>query len=507
MAGGRNFPVAVREKQSMTAIVSNITGILYGAAAGLMFAVGCGSSAAATRAAKVLIERVNVLPMTSSGAELRDVSVLISDGRIDSIEAARDQRRFAGERIDGAGRWLMPALADMHVHLENHRLLRIWLNDPTIPADAVDLADLVAPYVANGVLQVANMSAMSESIGQRLDIESGRVLGPHIALGAMIDGAPPDWPAGMTRVAATASDGRQAVRDAKAEGYDFIKVYNRLDLPTFHAVVDEARQQRLNVAGHLIARGQGLTESLLRPGFGMVAHLQEYSHQSVKLDDAQIRRFAQMTKRNGTWVVTTLNADQRIADVLRDSGALSKWQQHQYMHPLTYRYWTDRNSLLADRSPARLARFERIVADDVRLLRAFIDADVPIVAGTDFPLPLQAPGFALHDELRAMVAAGMSAEQALLSATRLPATWLGVSQDRGTVEVGKRADLLLLAADPRADITNTRRIVAVFVSGRYLSEPALKRMLNTTAQRYGRDRAMAEHRAVIARYPLLGCMN
>ena len=474
----------------MTVIVSNIIGVLRAAATGLMFSVVSAGAAADTRDAQIVIERVNVLPMTSSGAELRDVTVVIRDGRIESIEPSPDRRRHTGKLIDGGGRWLLPALADMHVHLENHGLLRIWLNDPTIPADAVDLADLLAPYVANGVLQLANMSATSESISQRLDVESGRVLGPHMALGAMIDGAPPEWSPGMTRVAATAADGRRAVREAKAEGYDFIKIYNRLDLPTFDAVIDEARQQGLNVAGHLIARGQGVTERLLRPGFGMVAHLQEYSHQSAELDDAQIRRFAQLTKQNGTWVVTTLSADQKIAEVLRDSRALSKWQQHQYMHPLMYRYWTDRNALLADRSPARVARFDRIVADDVRLLRAFIDADVPIVAGTDFPLPLQAPGFALHDELQAMVAAGMSPEQVLLSATRLPAAWLGVVHDRGTVEVGKRADLLLLAADPRADITNTRRIVAVFVSGRYLPRSELKRMLDTTAQRHRRAEAM-----------------
>jgi len=327
---------------------------------------------------------------------------------------------------------------------------------------------------------------MSESVGQRLQIESGSVLGPHMALGAMIDGSPADWPLGMTRIAATPADGRQAVRDALAEGYDFIKVYNRLELPVFAAVVDEARLRHMNVAGHLIARGQGITRQLFRPGFGLVAHLQEYVQQTTELTEERIQSFVSMTKRNGSWVVTTLSADQKIAQALRDGDQLRNWPHRQYVHPLTYRYWSSGNSLLEDRSAERQARFDRIAEDSARLLRAFVAADVPIVAGTDLPLPLQAPGFALHDELEALVRAGVPAQRVLQSATRLPAVWLGVEHLRGTVEIGKQADLVLLAADPRADISNTRRIDAVFVSGCHLPGPVLRAMLATTAEHYRR---------------------
>ena len=146
----------------MTASVSKIRGVFYAAATGLMLSPVSGGAAVAAGDVRAVIEHVNVLPMTSIGAELRDVTVVIRDGRIESIGPAI-QPPLSDKRIDGRGRWLLPALADMHVHLENHRLLRIWLNDPIVPADAVDLADLVAPYVANGVLQLANMSAMSES--------------------------------------------------------------------------------------------------------------------------------------------------------------------------------------------------------------------------------------------------------------------------------------------------------------------------------------------------------
>lgn len=434
----------------------------------------------------IAIEHVTVLPMTADGVALRDATVLIRAGRIASIGDGSGASIPAGaQRIDGSGKWLMPALADMHVHFENDRMLRLWRGDDRATPGSTRLEDLSAPYVANGVMQIANMSAMSESIGQRIEIESGRVLGPHMALGAMIDGSPPDWPAGMTRVAATPADGRQAVRDALAEGYDFIKVYNRLDFGTFEAVVAEARGHGAAVAGHLIGRGAGMTERLFVPGFGLVAHLQEYAQQASSLSDQDIERLARATLRNGTWVVTTLSADQRLVDTLRAPRSLTEsWPDAQYVHPLMRDFWANDNPRLRDRSPERIARFERIAADSARLLRAFFAAGVPMLAGTDTPMPRQTAGFALHDELEAMAAAGMPNEAVLQAATRLPAQWLGVAAERGTVEVGKRADLLLLGADPLANVANTRRILGVIAGGRHIPRAELDGMLRQVAERY-----------------------
>src|SRR5262249_2957109 len=169
--------------------------------------------------------------------------------------------------IDGRGKWLMPGFSDMHMHLENDRMGRLHVGDPTLPDGTFDLESVLTPYLANGVLQIFDLSAMSETIGQRVEVESGRVLGPHIATAAMIDGSPPMWPLGMTRSAATPSDGRQAVRDAYAEGYQFIKAYSKLDLETFSAIVDEARKYKMRVVGHIPGREKGITEKFFQPGF------------------------------------------------------------------------------------------------------------------------------------------------------------------------------------------------------------------------------------------------
>jgi hypothetical protein len=171
------------------------------------------------------IEHVSVLPMTFDGAVLRDQTVTLQDGLIVAIESSAGAKiAVRVKRIDGRGKFLMPGLTDAHVHVENDRLLRLFTDNPKIPTGTVRTEDIFLPYVANGVLQVIDLSATSETLGQRDEVESGRAVGPHIALAAMIDGANPVLPVGITRVAATPNDGRQAVRDASAEGYDIIKV-------------------------------------------------------------------------------------------------------------------------------------------------------------------------------------------------------------------------------------------------------------------------------------------
>jgi imidazolonepropionase-like amidohydrolase len=120
---------------------------------------------------------------------------------------------------------------------------------------------------------------------------------------------------------------------------------------------------------------------------------------------------------------------------------------------------------------------QRIIEFNQQLVRAFVAADIPVLAGTDSTVPGVVPGFALHDELEALSRSGMSNWQVLESTTRLACEWLRVDTDRGTVEAGKRADLLLLDADPLADVGNTRKIDAVIVGGRYLTRRELDRML------------------------------
>jgi hypothetical protein len=435
------------------------------------------------------IEHVTVLPMTADGSVLRDQTVTLRDGRIVGIESSAGAQVCKGiRRIDGHGRYLMPGLTDSHVHLENDRFLRLFLDNPNIPVGTVRTEDILLPYVANGVLQVIDLSATSETVGQRDEVESRRVVGPHIALAAMIDGLDPILPVGMTRVAATPGDGRQVVRDAAVEGYEVIKVYSKLDLPTFTAIVDEARKLHMPVVGHIPQREKGLTEKFFQPGYRMVAHAEEFAQQTKDPDEAAIPSYVAMAKKNGTWLTGTLSLDERIIEEASHPETLRTRPELRFLSPPVYRFVTEHNSYVANGNAKFVAYVQSIVAFNKQLVQAFAAAGIPVLAGTDTPVPGLVPGFALHDELEVMVRYGLSNRQVLEGATRLPAEWLGVASDRGVVAVGKRADLLLLDADPMVDVGNTRKIAAVIAGGRFLSRAELDQKMSALNERYAKIR-------------------
>jgi imidazolonepropionase-like amidohydrolase len=438
---------------------------------------------AAERAAALVIEHVTVLPMTVDGAPITDATVIIRDGRIASIDSVRAATPRNARRIDGRGKFLMPGFTDMHMHLENDRMMRIWTGDQTLPDGIMLLEDLLTSYIANGVTQIFTLTAMSETIGQRVEVSSGRVLGPHIATAAMIDSSPPSWPLGMTRGAATPEDGRQAVRDASAEGYEFIKVYGKLGLETFTAIVDEARQHKMRVIGHIPQRETNLTERFFQPGFDLVAHAEEFAQQTHPPAMDAIPRYVEMARRNGTGLVATLTLDERIVEEIRDPDSLRARPELRYLPPLEYRVVMHDNPYLKDRSAGRIKYVQDVVDFNRELVRAFAAAGIPVLTGTDSPVPGVVPGFSLHDEFQSLAKAGMTNRQVLESTTRLPAEWLGTIGDRGTVEIGKRADLVLLDANPLDDIANTRRMSAVIRDGRYLPRAELEKRLSALSAR------------------------
>ncbi|HEY0648027.1 MAG TPA: amidohydrolase family protein [Phenylobacterium sp.] len=419
--------------------------------------------------------------MRDDAAPVPRARVVVEGDRIAEVSPAAGPAP-QGLRVDGRGKWLLPGFTDMHVHLPNDGFARMLPKPARAGFPRIDTQDQLTPFVANGVTQVFNLSALAESVGQATEVETGRALGPHIANAAMIDGVPPIW-TGLARGVASPSDGRQAVRDAETEGYRFIKVYSRLDLATFLAVVEEARGRGMRVLGHIPDAVRGHTEAAFVPGYDLVVHAEEYAKQSPDLNDADIRRFADLARRNGTWLTPTLTTSQWVFLQTRSLDELRALPTLRYLHPMLAHSWLADNTYARRATPERLARFERIVDFDRRLARTFAEAGVPQMVATDAMNPGMVPGFSIHDELLAMAEAGLSNADVLAGATRLPAEWLGVERDRGTIEVGKRADLVLLDADPLADLRSTRAIHGVLLGGRWLPRAELDARLAALAER------------------------
>ncbi len=420
------------------------------------------------------IKDVHVITMNAGSEVLQDATVVIKDKKIVSLNGPIPAD---AEIIDGKGKWLIPGLIDMHVHVpvDGH----FNANYPTHTAVVfTSTQDVMTPFVANGVTTIFELSAKAGHFGQRNEIARGDVIGPRMALAALIEGGD-----GPGRIANTPPDGRQAVRMAKAEGYEFIKVYSKLNVATFKAVVDEAGKQGMRVVGHIPNSFEGRVEDALVPHFDMVAHAEEYAKQSKDLSDQDAQRFARLAKENGTWLTPTLTIMVWAASQARSLDELRALRSLEYVHPLIQSKWLTANNANKGTGPDRVARLEKIIDFNNRLVKAFREAGVPIVAGTDAGCSGVVWGFSLHDELELLVDAGLSPGEALASATRLPAGWLGIDSLVGTVEAGKFADLILLDANPLKEIRNTRKISGVFVNGRWLDKAEINAMLSDLAGR------------------------
>ncbi|KAF9658508.1 amidohydrolase family protein [Tenacibaculum sp. ZH5_bin.1] len=414
-----------------------------------------------------VIKNVNVIPMTENNKVIENATVVIQDNIIQSINGSIPTN---AKIIDGKDKWLIPGLIDMHVH--NLASSSPWVLYPTKgPLVNYDTQDLMTLYIANGVTTVFELSARPEHIGQRNEITRGNVIGPRMALAALIDGK------GMSMTATNPSDGRQAVRIAKAEQYEFIKVYSQLNEETFKAIIDEAQQQNMKVVGHIptVFEGKPAKEFFI-PHFGLIAHAEELSKQTNDYSYEKAQEFARLAKENGTWLIPNLTNMESIIKQAKSLENIQNLSSFKYVHPLMQSKWLTANRY--NGASANLMNYYQKQADFHKLIvKAFKEHNVPMVAGTDAGMSGVVWGFSLHDELKLLVDAGLTNEEALASATRLGAEWLEISDKIGTIETGKFADLILLNENPLENISNTSKISGVFVNGQWIDKNKIKTVL------------------------------
>ncbi len=436
----------------------------------------------------IAITNVTVIDATGAAAQ-PGMTVIVQGGSIAALGASGQVPLPNGASVvDGAGRFLIPGLWDMHVHTYDQS----WL----------------ALFLANGVTGVRVMKGDPSHHRWRQDIAQGRLLGPRMMIASnLIDGPDPIW-TGSVAVSDEAG-ARAAVRQAKNEGADFVKVYSLLPRPAFFALVDEARKQAIPFAGHVpeavtaaeaaeagmrsIEHLTGLTVATSTRAAEISAEMRQIGRtkvasgqrKSLELQAARSYRpelaqalFAGFA-RHQTWQVPTLTVLRSLSRIGElHSGADERLR---YVAPALAQSWQHR--LQTPRSAQELADQQELFRHDLRIVGDMNRGGVGLLAGTDALNPFCFPGFSLHDELELFVEAGLTPMQALQAATRNPAQYLGEHDRAGTIAEGKRADLVLLDADPLADIRNTRRINAVVAAGVLLPRGRLGAMLGDVEAR------------------------
>jgi imidazolonepropionase-like amidohydrolase len=450
------------------------------------------ASRAALARGSFAVTDVTVIPMTADSA-LAGHTVVVRDGRIAELGPSRSVRVPAGtRRVDGRGKYLIPGLADMHTHL---------FSDDAVP-DSVAVDEL-GVMLANGVTAVRLMIGTPEHLVLRRDIIAGRALGPQLWV-ASPQFAGKQYDNGV--VVTTPDMARAAVRKAKADGYDFVKLTLFISRPVYDAITDEAKRTGIRVVGHVddsvgvaraIEAGQQIEhldnyfESALADSAPMKASVTQYGVFKAEnwrsldyIDDRKLDALAGATARAGIWSSPTLNVfNQAFAIGMTDAEIRARpdWS----MMPAEWRslYLGARTKYWA--APAEAGRRKRYVDVRNHLVKAIADSGGKIMAGSDSPEWFHVYGWALHRELASYVSAGLTPYQALEAATRNPAEFLGALDQWGTIEKGKRADLVLLAANPLEQITNTERIEAVSLGGRWLPRVELDRMIRRARERLG----------------------
>lgn len=470
-------------------------------AGGALLGAGPARSAAA-RATGADVALTHVTVIDATGAPPRpDVTVIVRGERIVALGRSADLPVPAGATVlDLSGKFLIPGLADMHIHTLDPAGERIY---PPL-------------YVVNGVTSVREMSGEAFHHDWRGRIEQGSLLGPRMVIASpILDGSPSPFgsPGEPTDFEVTdEAEARRAVRRVKQEGADVVKIYNRVPREAYFAIADESRRRRIPFAGHC-PDAVPITEAS-DAGQASFEHL-HWTWFSTSSREAEIRRaLAEITIEPGDyngwfhqihpleWTAAHSYDPAKAAAVFSRFGGNRSWQvptlamhrtldrpgdvpptdeRVKYLPAADVQFWQVvlRDFYAAGRSPEAVAQWRELFDHRLRLVGAMRRAGVKVLAGTDTGVatPYSFPGFGLHDELALLVEAGLSPMQALQAATRDPAEYLGLRDSLGTIEEGKVADLVVLDADPLADIRNTTKLHAVLVRGRLLSPEDRTRIL------------------------------
>ncbi len=440
----------------------------------------------------IAITRVTVVDV-ESGRLLPDRTVVVSGNRITSVAAGPAAVPAGARVVDGAGGFLIPGLWDMHVHAAFPGIDAIFF--PTL--------------LANGITGVREMfSSMAWVDSSRARIARGEIAGPRmVASGHILDGSPAIWP-GSTAVR-NGPEARRAVDSLKRAGADFIKVYNRLTPEEFFAVSEETKRLDIPFAGHVpqlisasAASGAGLRsiEHLTNVLTGCSSREDEFlaalaaAHSGkgwdsvavlsrgqvapvlASFDPARCRTLARLFVANQTWMVPTIAVLHGVSFL--DDTTLARDPRLRYV-PEWFRSGWNPSSDFRFRmlTPADWLLRKDAYRRQLEIVALLHREGVSFLAGTDLSNPYVLPGFSLHDELAAFVKAGFTPLEALRTATLLPARYLNAQDSLGTVTAGKQADLVLLDANPLADIGNTVRIRAVVANGRFYDRNALDKLL------------------------------
>jgi imidazolonepropionase-like amidohydrolase len=487
MTPGKHFPgtsiIAARSARragafSRQALAVLVTSVLLISACGEAKPPAAEAAAAepALSGNAIAFVNVTVIPMDRE-RELDGHTVVVKDGRISAMGPADDIHvPQDAEQIDGAGRYLMPGLAEMHAHIPGSGERR-WAEN------------VLFLFVANGVTTIRGMAGSPLHLELREQTASGELVGPTIYAAA---------PGISGNNAPTPEDAERAVRERANAGYDLLKVFE-MPVESYERVAQTAHEIGIPFAGHVpeavglvgaLEAGQASIDHLdryvefLAPGYADMPGREAGFFGSGLVDIADTKRISEAVERTlaaGTWNVPTLSLVEHLASA-EPAAQMIRRPEMRYMPPGVLEDWEREKSEFHAEPDFQPAAAERLVEIRRQLIKALHKGGAPIALGSDAPQFFNVPGFSVHHEMAMMVAAGLSPYEVLVTGTRNPAAYFGAPEEFGTVTVGRRADLILLDANPLNDVGNVKRRAGVMVRGQWLPESEIAQRLEHIAR-------------------------
>lgn len=411
----------------------------------------------------VVFRDVNVISMTSSKVEKK--TVVVSDGKIGSILKPGVMFKLpeGSVVVDGSGKYLIPGLAEMHGHI------------PPLGSPPGLLSDVLTMYLANGITTVRGMLGHPQQLTLRENARKDIVVSPNLYLAG---------PAFNDQNIGSPQHAMDKVREQKEEGWDLIKVHEGLTVEEYDAMAKTAKEVGMRFGGH-VPEAVGLVHAIdmgQETFDHMDGYLEYLGGDKGKIDEKKLAAIVKKSKEAGVWIVPT----SALWAVLYNGiplETLKSYDELKYIPEGAVATWV---KLYEGRAEQTAAVSKNVLANRQRILSALYKGGVKILMGTDAPQQFSLPGFSLQRELLYMRDAGMSPYDILKSGTVNPGQYFAKQDSFGTIETGKRADLVLLNANPLTDIRNVSKIEGVMVRGKWFSREDLDERLAKIEEKYVR---------------------
>jgi imidazolonepropionase-like amidohydrolase len=368
--------------------------------------------------------------------------------------------------IDGRGKFLMPGMAEMHAHIPG---------GPPGPAADAYMRRVLALFVANGITTIRGMLGDPRHLTLRDEVAKGVVLGPTIYTSG---------PSFNNKTAMLPEVAVKMVQEQKAAGYDLLKIHPGVPRAAFDAMAAEANKLRIPFSGHVPA-DVGL-ERALSSKYHSIDHIDGYFEYAVRpdaaidlktpgffganfaahLDPARLAKAVADTRRAGVWIVPT----QGLLEIFMSPAGpdeMRKMPGVEFMPPEVVEGWVKQRQQFITQPGFSRAINDRFLAERRKLLKALHDAGVDIIMGSDAVQTFSVPGFSIYNEMGAMARSGMKPFDIYVTGSRNVSRFFGREKEVGTVAAGQLADLVLVDADPLADVANFSRQTGTMVRGRW----------------------------------------